>query len=66
MLGIPQHPPQPAQVSTIVEQAIEESVQRFEQKFSGFGMLQMARMSGWIEEYRQELRNLAKLAGGQA
>ena len=66
MLGIPQHPPQPVQQQPSIEQAIEDSVQRFEQKFSGFGMLQMARMSGWIEEYRQELRSIAKLAGGQA
>ncbi|MFZ1005572.1 MAG: hypothetical protein WAN65_01965 [Candidatus Sulfotelmatobacter sp.] len=44
-----------------VQSRIDQSVKTFEAKFTGFGMLTLARSSGWIEEYRKELVELALL-----
>jgi len=52
----------PTDLPEEVTAAIEESVKRFEQKFNGFGMLTMARTSGWIDEFRREIENVARLA----
>ena len=46
---------------TEVQFRIDRSVEQFEAKFSGFGMLMIARTNGWIEEYRKELEGLALL-----
>ena len=48
--------------SPTIEQQITESVQRFEQKFATFGLLSVARVQGWIEDYRKELVKIAEAA----
>lgn len=44
-----------------VQARVDQSVKTFEAKFTGFGMLTVARSSGWIEEYRKELVEMALL-----
>jgi hypothetical protein len=52
--------PGAAEFSAEIEERINHSVFQFESKFAGFGMLQLARSKGWIDEYRKELRDLAR------
>lgn len=55
--------PEP-EVKSPTDQAIEESVARFEQRLAGYGslILTMARANGDIEAYRKELRAIVELA----
>lgn len=53
--GVPEE-----QAPKTVESLIEESVSRFALRFDRMGMLTIARASGWISDYRQELETLVK------
>lgn len=59
---IPGSNPAPSQLPDEISRMIEQSVQNFEAKFQGFGMLVVARSSGWITEYRSELLKIAVAA----
>lgn len=54
--------PAPATLSIEMKYRIDVSVAQFERKFASFGMLSIARTSGWIEEYRKELTAVALAA----
>jgi hypothetical protein len=49
------------QIPPEVAERIDHSVFQFESKFAGFGMLAIARNSGWTEEFRKELTEIALL-----
>ena len=51
-------PDSPPSKSTI-EELIQQSVFRFEAKLSQFGILQMAKLAGWVDDYRKELQGIA-------
>jgi hypothetical protein len=42
-----------------IKALIDESTRKFEQKLETIGVLQIARASGWIEEYRQQVLAVA-------
>jgi hypothetical protein len=52
--------PGTAELPADIQERIDHSVFQFESKFAGFGMLALARSSGWIEEFRKELVSLAQ------
>jgi hypothetical protein len=54
-------PDSPPSKSTI-EELIQQSVFRFEAKLSQFGILQMAKLAGWVDDYRKELEGIAAAA----
>jgi len=56
MLAIP-----PAPLPADLTQLVEESVTRFENRLPA-GMGPIARMNGWIEDYRKEVTELARQA----
>jgi hypothetical protein len=45
-----------------VQDEIKQGVFKFESKFAGLGMLALARMNGWIDEFRDELVLVASIA----
>lgn len=45
-----------------VEEQIKASVFQFEKRFADLGMLSIARMNGWIEDFRAELVKVAEVA----
>ena len=52
---------EPEPLPTEIEREIEASAQRFEEKFKCYGLLTVARASGWVDDYRNELRHVARL-----
>lgn len=51
--------PVPDSKASSIDELIAQSVFRFEAKFASFGMLGLARVNGWIDDYRKELAGIA-------
>lgn len=54
--------PKLANLSAAVRQEIEHAVFTFQSKFAGFGMLGLAKASGWIDEFKDQQIRLAMIA----
>lgn len=55
----------PGEVSSLpvaVEDQIKASVFQFEKRFADLGLLPVARMNGWIDDFKAELVKVAMVA----
>lgn len=57
---------EPKPLSAEIEQAIAESAERFESRFSAYRMLIGSQLPAWVEEYKEELRALARKCSAPA